>query len=61
MADIDVVQKKGGAGWVMWVVLALVAVGILWMLMRGRDQGEQQSDLGDPVRQTISVVAAAAA
>lgn len=41
MADIDVVQRKGGGmSWMIWVVLALIVVAVIWMMMgRGSQQG----------------------
>lgn len=43
MADIDVVPKKGGMGWLMWVILALIAVVVVWMMMRGGESGPSSS------------------
>jgi hypothetical protein len=33
MADIDVVPKKTGTDWVLWVLAALAVIVVLWMLM----------------------------
>jgi hypothetical protein len=39
MADIDVVQKKSGMGWLVWVVLAAVVVlAVVWMLRSRSDR-----------------------
>ena len=61
MADIDVVAKKGGAGWMLWVVLALVAVVIVWLLMRDNDQAEREVQLNNSVRPGISIITGSAA
>lgn len=33
MADIDVVPRKGGMSWMIWVVLALIVLAVIWMMM----------------------------
>ena len=60
MADIDVVAKKGGAGWMMWVLLALVAVVVVWLLMRGGNENERVSRDGGLFVTPVTDIAAAA-
>ena len=55
MADIDIVPKKGGISWVIWLVLALVAIAVIWMLV-GRDDGA--SDVSSPLPHTPPAVQA---
>jgi hypothetical protein len=40
VANIDVVPKKSSTGWMMWVLLALIAVMVVWLLMRGNDANQ---------------------
>lgn len=53
MADIDVVHKKGGMTWVIWVVLALVALAVVWMLV-GRDDQSRGMSRGPSVSPPVS-------
>ena len=39
MADIDVVPKQGGKSWLMWLLLAIAAIAIVWMVMSRNDDG----------------------
>lgn len=55
MADIDVVPKKGGAGWMIWVVAALVVVGVLWFLMRGNNEPDRDSYRHDFAEPSVSM------
>jgi hypothetical protein len=47
VANIDVVPKKSGAGWMMWLVVALVALVVMWFLMRS-NQPNQTGQLNPP-------------
>jgi hypothetical protein len=40
VANIDVVPKKSSTGWMMWVLLAIVALMVVWLLMRGNDANQ---------------------
>lgn len=42
MADIDVVSKQGGKGWLMWLLLAIAVIAIIWVMMAGDDDGVRQ-------------------
>jgi hypothetical protein len=42
MADIDVVPKRGGKSWLMWLLLAIAAIAIVWMMMSRGDDGVDQ-------------------
>lgn len=62
MADIDVVPKKSGTGWALWVVVAIVAALIVWMLL-GRGDSAEASELqfhSDDLRAAISDAPSAA-
>ena len=43
MADIDVVKKQGGSSWLMWLLLAVAAVVVAWMLLGRGDSAPQSS------------------
>lgn len=57
MADIDVVQKRSGARVWFWVILAIAALVILFLLMMGADTTVTE----EPINPVSHLTAAAAA
>ena len=56
MADIDVVQKQGGKGWMMWLLLAIAAVAIIWMLMARNNTREEVGSTSVPTYEPAPAV-----
>ena len=57
MADIDVVPKHRSYTW-LWIVLAIVAVVIIWMMMRGNSSPTNTGSVR-PIDRVIPVASVA--